>query len=198
VDEFLPPIHLQHRLDPGLGASVGSNAEQVVWRQNRVDMAASMDEALTVATECSSEWARISGREQCGIIELYRCADAKLIFVTMGSMCGTVRDTVDMLREQGQPAGLLKVKLFRPFPTSALREALNGVPHVIVLDRNYSPGMGGVLHQELRSALYGVARPPAVHGLLAGVGGVSVSPEQLMDQAVRIPGTVPSFTSEWV
>lgn len=198
VDEFLPPIQLENRLDPAIGASVGSNAEQAVWRRNRMDMAESMDEALTVATECSSEWARISGREQCGIIELYRCDEAELVFVTMGSMCGTVREAVDMLRDQGQRVGLVKIKLFRPFPVSALREALNGVPHVIVLDRNYSPGMGGILHQELRSALYGVPKPPAVHGLLAGVGGVSVSPEQLMEHAARIRGTAPSFNSEWV
>jgi pyruvate/2-oxoacid:ferredoxin oxidoreductase alpha subunit len=161
-------------------------------------MDSSMDEALMVTMECSSEWARISGRAQTGIIEQYRCDDAELVFVTMGSMCGSAREAVDMLRAQGQQVGLLKVKIFRPFPVSALREALNGVPRVLVLDRNYSPGMGGILHQELRSALYGVTRPPLVHGLLAGVGGVSVSPEQLMEFAARFRDSTPSYNSEWV
>lgn len=198
VDEFLPAVNLQHRLDPAVGASVGSNAEQSVWRRNRMDMAESMDEALTVAVECSSEWARICGRDQCGIIEMYRCDEAELVFVTMGSMCGTVREAVDTLRDKGTRAGLLKIKLFRPFPVSAVREALNGIPQVIVLDRNYSPGMGGILHQELRSALYGVAKPPVVHGMLAGVGGVSVSPDKLVQQVESVTGKAPSYNSEWV
>ena len=191
VDAFLQAVNLQHRLDPAIGASVGSNAEQAVWRRNRMDMAEAMDEALTVTVECSSEWARICGREQCGIVELYRCDKADLVFVT-------VREAIDALRDKGTRAGLLKIKLFRPFPVSAVREALNGIPHVIVLDRNYSPGMGGILHQELRSALYGVDAPPAVHGLLAGVGGVSVAPEKLMEQAARVMGTIPAYNSEWV
>jgi pyruvate/2-oxoacid:ferredoxin oxidoreductase alpha subunit len=74
---------------------------------------------------------------------------------------------------------LLKLRLFRPFPARALRAALDGVREVVVLDRNHSPGAGGVLHQELRAALFGAARAPRVHGYLAGVGGVSVSPEMI-------------------
>jgi pyruvate/2-oxoacid:ferredoxin oxidoreductase alpha subunit len=97
----------------------------------------------------------------------------------MGSMAGTVRDAVDALREQGIAAGLLKVRLFRPLPAQVLREALAGVPCAIVLDRNYSPGTGGVLHQELKSVLFGMADAPRLHGMLAGVGGVNVSPERI-------------------
>ena len=74
----------------------------------------------------------------------------------MGSMCGTAREAVDALRDAGEAVGLLKVRLFRPLPVAALRAALAGVPDVLVLDRNFSPGVGGVLHQELRAALYGM------------------------------------------
>src|SRR5690606_10895565 len=81
-------------------------------------------------------------------------------------------------RAAGQAVGLLKVRLYRPLPVEALRAALAGVPEVLVLDRNYSPGHGGVLHQELRAALYGMEGAPVIRGLLAGVGGVNVSPER--------------------
>jgi pyruvate/2-oxoacid:ferredoxin oxidoreductase alpha subunit len=101
----------------------------------------------------------------------------------MGSMCGTARDAVDALRSSGLDVGLLKVRLFRPFPAAELREALAGVRDALVLDRNFSPGVGGVLHQELRAALYGIKHAPGIHGYLAGVGGVNVAPQKIMEYA---------------
>ncbi|CAG1018359.1 partial Pyruvate synthase subunit PorA, partial [Burkholderiaceae bacterium] len=103
------------------------------------------------------------------------------VVVTMGSMCGTAREAVDALREAGHAVGLLKLRLFRPLPVQALRVALAGVPDVVVLDRNHSPGLGGILHQELRAALYGMPGAPRIHGYLAGVGGVNVSPDKIVE-----------------
>jgi pyruvate/2-oxoacid:ferredoxin oxidoreductase alpha subunit len=133
-----------------------------------------------VALEADREWGRLTGRSW-GVVERYRCDGARTVLVTMGSMCGTARDAVDAMRDAGQEVGLLKVRLFRPLPVEALRAALGGVPEVIVLDRNYSPGHGGVLHQELRAALYGMDGAPRIHGLLAGVGGVNVSAQRIAE-----------------
>ena len=119
-------------------------------------------------------------------VERYRCDGARIVIMTMGSMCGTARDAVDAMRDDGVAVGLLKVRLFRPLPVQALRAALAGMPEVLVLDRNYSPGHGGVLHQELRAALYGMPGAPRIHGYLAGVGGVNVSPSK--DRRVRPEG----------
>jgi pyruvate/2-oxoacid:ferredoxin oxidoreductase alpha subunit len=113
-------------------------------------------------------------------------------------MCGTVREAVDALRDAGEAVGLLKVRLFRPLPAAALRERLAGVPEVIVLDRNHSPGAGGVLHQELRAALYGIERAPRLHGFLAGVGGVNVPPERIVEFVRQARGAEPSPCSVWV
>jgi pyruvate/2-oxoacid:ferredoxin oxidoreductase alpha subunit len=90
------------------------------------------------------------------------------------------------------------VKLFRPFPITFVREALHGVPDVLVLDRNFSPGLGGVLHQELRSALYGMENAPNIYGYLAGAGGVNVSPEKIIEYADSIEDAVPSSESIWI
>jgi len=115
-------------------------------------------------------------------------------------MCGNAREAVDTLRAEGHAVGLVKLRLFRPLPAAALRAALAGVRDAVVLDRNHSPGVGGVLHQELRAALYGMAGAPRVHGLLAGVGGVNVPPDRIaafvLDaaRADRDPG----FASTWV
>jgi hypothetical protein len=107
-------------------------------------------------------------------VERYRCEDARIVVVALGSMCGTAREAIDQLRADGLAAGLLKLRLFRPLPQQALRVALAGVPDVLVLDRNHSPGLGGILHRKVRAALYGLPDAPRVHGVLAGVGGVDV------------------------
>jgi pyruvate/2-oxoacid:ferredoxin oxidoreductase alpha subunit len=155
-----------------------------------------MAQAHTVAQEADREWGERTGRSH-GVLERYRCDGARTVIVTMGSMCGTARVAVDALRDAGHAVGLLKVRLFRPLPVQALRVALAGVPDVVVLDRNHSPGAGGILHQELRSALYGVEKPPRVHGILAGVGGVNVSPESIAAIVRGATGSVPAVESSW-
>jgi pyruvate/2-oxoacid:ferredoxin oxidoreductase alpha subunit len=132
------------------------------------------------------------------VVERYRCDDAQSVIVTMGSMCGTARDAVDALRDAGEAVGLVKLRLFRPLPVAALRAALAGPRDVVVLDRNHSPGLGGVLHQEVRAALYGVDRAPRVHGLLAGVGGVNVPVQRIMAFVREARQSNPRPESIWV
>ena len=180
VDEYLPPYAPPHRIDPERPESWGNVVSQEMFNRHRRDLAQAMERVPEVALEADREWGRLTGRSW-GVVERYRCDGARTVLVTMGSMCGTARDAVDAMRDAGQEVGLLKVRLFRPLPVEALRAALGGVPEVIVLDRNYSPGHGGVLHQELRAALYGMDGAPRIHGLLAGVGGVNVSAQRIAE-----------------
>jgi len=182
VDGYLPPYRPEHFIDPGRGESWGNVVSQDMYYRHRREIGAAMDRVPEAALEADREWYQLTGRTW-GLTERYRCEDAELVIVTMGSMCGTARDAVDALRETGLPAGLLKVRLFRPLPAAELRAALAGVRDVLVLDRNFSPGVGGVLHQELRAALYGMKNAPGVHGYLAGVGGVNVPPQKIMEFA---------------
>jgi pyruvate/2-oxoacid:ferredoxin oxidoreductase alpha subunit len=128
------------------------------------------------------------------VVERYRCDGAQVVVVAIGSLCGTAREAVDALRSQGVAAGLLKLRLLRPLPVQALRAALAGVPEVVVLDRNHSPGLGGILLQELRGALYGVERAPSIRGVLAGVGGVDVQPRTICEW---VRGGVQSCEPYW-
>jgi pyruvate/2-oxoacid:ferredoxin oxidoreductase alpha subunit len=178
VDEYLPPFHPPHRLDPEIGESWGNVVDQDMFYRHRQTLDKSMREALAAAEEADALWREFTGRGY-GVIEEYRCEGAKLLIATMGSMAGTVREAVDQLRDAGLPVGLLKVKLFRPFPIEMVRRILTGVPKVMVLDRNFAPGTGGFLHQELKAALYGLEQAPKIHGYLAGVGGTNVSPARI-------------------
>ena len=108
------------------------------------------------------------------------------------------REAVDAMRADGVAVGLLKLRLLRPLPVQALRVALAGVPDVVVLDRNHSPGLGGILHQELRAALYGMPHAPRIHGFLAGVGGVNVSPQSIAQMVHTAQAQEPLVQSEWM
>jgi pyruvate/2-oxoacid:ferredoxin oxidoreductase alpha subunit len=196
VDQYLPPFQPEHFLDPERGESLGNVVSQEMFCQHRKNISEAMELAISVAEESDAEWLRLVGRGY-GIIEAYRCEDAELVIATMGSMCGTVRHTVDEMRNRGRAVGLLKVRLFRPFPVDALREALAGVPDVLVLDRNCSPGTGGVLHQELKGALYGLADAPRIHGYLAGVGGVNVPPRKIEEFVDQVQQNEPAIHSVW-
>ncbi len=198
VDRFLPPYAPAHRLDTEKVESWGNVVTQDMFYRHRQEIEAAMAQVPQLADEIDREWADLTGRSYGGAVERYRCDGARVVIVTMGSMCGTAREAVDALRDAGEAVGLLKVRLFRPLPVQALRAALAGVPVVAVLDRNHSPGAGGVLHQELRAALYGLCDAPRVHGYLAGVGGVNVSPEKIEEFVRRAQSSEPKPESDWV
>jgi len=197
VDAYLPPYAPEHFIDPERGESWGNVVSQELYCRHRRDIGAAMDRVPAVAAEADQEWRQLTGRGW-GVVERYRCEDAELAIATMGSMCGTARDAVDALREAGHAVGLVKLRLFRPVPVAALREALAGIGDVLVLDRNFSPGAGGVLHQELRAALYGMQAPPRVHGMLAGVGGVNVPPQKIVELALAARKREPVPEPVWV
>jgi pyruvate/2-oxoacid:ferredoxin oxidoreductase alpha subunit len=196
VDAYLPPYAPEHFLDAGRGESWGNVVSQDLYCRHRKDIGAAMDGVPALAAQADQEWQRCAGRAW-GVLERYRCEDAELVITTLGSMCGTAREAVDELRAAGHAAGLLKVRLFRPLPGAALRAALAGVRDVLVLDRNFSPGAGGVLHQELRAALFGLQAPPRVHGLLAGVGGVNVPPQKIVELALAARNREPQGEPLW-
>lgn len=197
VDAFLPPFRPEFSLDNALGASFGTPADQVNWRRTRVDLDAAMARVPELMREAGRLWGELTGRPY-DLVERHRLDGAQVVLVTMGSMAGTVRHAVDEMRAQGMPVGMLKVRLFRPLPAAMLRAALAGVPCALVLDRNYSPGTGGVLHQELKSALFGMAGAPRVHGLLAGVGGVNVPPARIAAFVREALAGEPRPESIWV
>ncbi len=197
VDGYLPAFNPPHRLDTDKVESWGNVATQDMYFRHRQGLAEAMARVPALVAQADFEWAKLTGRSH-GVIERYRCDGARTAIVTMGSMCGTAREAVDAMRAAGEAVGLVKVRLFRPLPTAGLREALTGFDDVIVLDRNYSPGCGGVLHQELRCALYGSTHTPRIHGLLAGVGGVNVSPGKIVEFVQQAGQREVQIDSQWV
>jgi pyruvate/2-oxoacid:ferredoxin oxidoreductase alpha subunit len=196
VDRYLPPYAPAQRLDTAIGASWGNVVSQEMYCRHRQQIEEAMQQALPAALEADREWGELTGRSY-GLLERYRCDGAQIVVVALGSMCGTAREAVDALAAEGIAAGLLKLRLLRPLPREALRVALAGVPNVLVLDRDHSPGLGGILQQEIRAALYGLPAAPRVHGVLAGVGGVNVPPRRIQDMVRAALQGAPGQEPQW-
>ncbi len=197
VDAYLPHFDPPQRLDTSHPSSWGNVVSADMYNRHRQDLEAAMARVPALTAQADREWSEHTGRAW-GVVERYRCDGAACVVVTMGSLCGCAREAVDALRDAGLAVGLLKLRLFRPLPAAALRAALHSVADVVVLDRNHSPGCGGVLHQELRAALYGMPDAPRVHGYLAGVGGINVAPERIAAFVQRAQAQAPQAHSEWV
>lgn len=176
VDRFLPPRRARYRLDVRDPRSFGALVRPDDFLEMRWHLQDAQRQALPAFDQVEAEFDALFGRRY-GVIESYRSRDAKLILVTSGTITSTAREVVDFMRDRGESVGLVKVKMFRPFPAADLRLALRGATRVAVLDRNLSPGVGGIFAQELRSALYDLPPEdrPDVYGYVVGLGGRDVT-----------------------
>jgi pyruvate ferredoxin oxidoreductase alpha subunit len=138
-----------------------------------------MVQAKQVILDVAAEFEKISGHSY-GLFETYKLDDADIAIVVLSSAAGTTRYVVDQLRSQGIKAGLLKLRVFRPFPAEELAEALKDVPAVAVMDRSDSfTGQGGPVFAEIRSALYDLKKRPMMVNYIYGLGGRDVNVESI-------------------
>jgi pyruvate/2-oxoacid:ferredoxin oxidoreductase alpha subunit len=176
VDRFLPSFDLPHKFDvdkPGFLVPVVSSE---LYREYKRMAQGSMDSVKEVAVKADQEFKEEFARGY-GIVEAIMVEDAEIVLVTAGSITSTARVVVRDLRNQGQKIGLLKIRLFRPFPVEAVRDVLKGKERIGVIDRNISLGSGGIFCQELRAALIHSSDHPLTYSYIAGVGGTDVTPE---------------------
>jgi pyruvate/2-oxoacid:ferredoxin oxidoreductase alpha subunit len=177
VDDFLPRRRAALRLDPEDPHAFGGLTTPAVYMEMRMRQQEAFERVPETLRGIEAEWSSRFGR-RWGAIEADRIQDAEVVLVTSGTVTSTARHVVNERRARGEKVGLLKIKMFRPFPTDALRETLAGPRRLAVLDRNISPGHGGIFAEELRSALYDLpeGRRPRVDGYVIGLGGRDVTP----------------------
>jgi len=152
---------------------------QDYYFEHRMPMAQAMIEAKEVILKVGQEFGAKYGRPY-GLLEKYKLDDAEVAIVAMGSTCGTARVVIDELREKGIKAGMLKLRVFRPFPAAEVAEVLAGVKSIAVLDRSDSlSSQGGPLYTEVRSALYDAKTKPVLSNYIYGLGGREINLEDL-------------------
>ncbi|HQL91191.1 MAG TPA: pyruvate ferredoxin oxidoreductase [Syntrophales bacterium] len=198
ADRFLPPYEARFQLDTQAPCSFGPLVPPAVYMEMRHDIAQAMDTALLKFREIEDEYAGIFGRRY-GAVEAVRCEDAEIVLVTSGTVTSTARSVLEDLRGRGEKTGLLKIKLFRPFPVDDVRRALGGAKKIAVIDRNFSFGASGIFAQEVRSALCNVPSHAPVFGYVAGIGGRDVTPAVLEDIYRKTKDSaVPERESVWI
>ena len=176
VDKFLPAYVPRHRLDPERPVTMGAFAMPEIYTEVKMNHQVTLMNSYNHIVKVWDEWAKLTGR-QYHPVERYKTEEARILILTMGTLSEVAEIAVDELRDQGLPVGLLKLRLWRPFPFQDLRDAVNGAELLIVCDRALSlGGPGGPVMSEVRSALYSMAARPATVGYIIGLGGRDVNP----------------------
>ena len=174
VDRFLPPYEPRFAVTPESPCALGQLAPPNVYMEMRHSIHAAMQQTLDEFAAIEDDFADCTGRRH-GAVEAIECEDAEVILVTSGTITSTARQVIEELRAKGEKAGILKIKLFRPFPVSLIRQTLGNAKKVAVIDRNFSFGASGIFAQEVRAALYALTDRPVVFGFIAGLGGRDVT-----------------------
>ncbi|MBZ8140913.1 pyruvate ferredoxin oxidoreductase [Rubrivivax gelatinosus] len=178
VDAFLPPYEPRQVLDPAEPVSIGAMVGPEAFMEVRYIAHAKQTMALERIPQIAAEFQARFGRDSGGLVRGYRLEGAKTVVVALGSVLGTLKDAVDVLRDEGVAVGVLGITSFRPFPLAAVRAALEGAERVVVLEKSFSVGLGGVVSTDVRLALSGLQ----LHGhtVVAGLGGRAITQASLL------------------
>jgi pyruvate ferredoxin oxidoreductase alpha subunit len=177
VDAYLPTFLPRQVLDPAEPVTIGAMVGPEAFTEVRYLAHDTQLRALTTIPRLAREFAETFGRGCGELVAPYRLDGAETAVVALGSVVGTIEDTVDELREQGQSIGMLSLTSFRPFPFDAVREALGEVKRVIVVERALAAGVGGIVASDIRAALAGLGIGQVT--VIAGLGGRPITRRSL-------------------
>jgi len=192
VDKFIPPYQYPLPLNPDKPATMGAFGLPFIYEETKMAQEANLTASKEVILQCWKEFA--SSFNRCySPVECYHCEDAKVLLLTMGSFSETAMDAIDKMRNKGKSVGVVKLRLWRPFPFDEIRQAVKNAEVLIVLDRALSfGGPGGPVCSEIRSALYSQDKKPKVIGFVGGLGGRDITVagfETIVNRGIEISQT---------
>ncbi len=192
VDKFIPPYKHPLPLDPEKPVTMGPLAPPFIYPEVKYAQDVNLRASKKVILECWEDFGKTSGRYYHPL-ESYRTEGARVLLLTMGSYSETAMVAVDKMRNEGERVGLLKLRLWRPFPFAELRQAAKDADTLIVLDRAFSfGGPGGPVYSEIKAALYDQEKKPKVVGFVGGLGGRDISTagfEDMIRRGIKIART---------
>ncbi|MCL2656484.1 MAG: pyruvate ferredoxin oxidoreductase [Betaproteobacteria bacterium] len=169
VDAFLPSYVPRQVLDPAQPVTIGAMVGPEAFTEVRYLAHAKQLQALDLIPRIGAEFSKVFGRDAGGLLRAYRIEDAETVVVALGSVLGTIKDTVDTLRVAGHKIGVLGICSFRPFPLQAVAQALAGAQRIVVVEKSFSVGIGGIVATDVRMALQNAQQQ--VFTVVAGLGG---------------------------
>lgn len=181
ADLFLPSYKTENKLDfehpRNLAFSAGPEHNMVFKYKEHIGIL----HARKVIAQAEEKFAEIFGRAYTGLTENYRTDDAEYIIITLGSIAGLVRETVDKLRESGKRVGLLRIRYMRPFPNDEICQAVKNAKAVAVLEKDISFGNEGTVYTNVNSALYKAGLLVPSSNYIGGLGGKNISEEEIVN-----------------
>ncbi len=186
IDEFLPPFVPRQVLDPDSPVSMGAMVGPEAFTEVRYLAHHRQMEALEVIPKIAAEYNAIVGRDNGGLISTYKADDADTLIISLGSVMGTIKDVIDQRRDKGEKIGCVSIRSFRPFPIAEIREACHKADRVVVLEKCFAVGLGGMVASNVRMALSD--HPLPVYNIIAGLGGRPITQKSLhniFDEATK-------------
>jgi len=189
VEGFVPPNEYPLPLNPAKPVTMGDFGPPFIYTEAKWAQEVNLRKSKETILKCWQEFGNIFKRHYHPV-ECYRCQDAKVLLLTMGSFSETAMTAIDKMRSEGKNIGLLKLRLWRPFPFDEIREAVKDAEVLIILDRALSfGGPSGPVSSEIRSALYNEDKRPKIVSFVGGLGGrdITVSGfEQIVSRGIEI------------
>jgi 2-oxoisovalerate ferredoxin oxidoreductase alpha subunit len=185
VDAFLPSYKSGWMLDVNKPYSHANLVAPEYYMEFRYKIQEAMENAKQLISEIDREYGEQFGREYGGMIEKYRCEDADLVIMTIGTMGAEAKLAVDKLRKEGQKVGSARIRVYRPYPVEDILKLAENVKMISTIDRHISFGMEGFLGSETKAALFGRKDEPMVASFIAGLGGRDVTAEGIETMAKK-------------
>lgn len=184
VADFIPEYEHPFVLDPEIPVSMGCYGPPFIYPEAKMAQEVAFGNSMHRILETLKDFGETFGRYYAPV-ETYKMEDASIALLTMGSISETAMLAVDEMREEGKDVGLIRLRLWRPFPFTELREAVKDVELLVVLDRAISSGMGGPVCSEVKSALYDMRKDLKIVGFIGGLGGRDITIEGFKHMANR-------------
>jgi len=179
IDQFLPPYQPVYRLHPDRPVTMGAFALPSIFAEAKKAQEEALRSSMSKILETWKAFGDMTGRYYHPI-ETYQAEDADTLLVAMGSYSETASVAVDKMREEGRSVGLMKIRLWRPFPFEAFKNAALHAKKLVVIDRAISVGAGGPVAAEVKASLYGEDRRPSVYNCVDGISGRDVTPSDFI------------------
>lgn len=182
VDEYLPPYNPKIKLDPDEPHTFGGLTDPEGYFELRYLIQEAIEKSKNEWVKTGKEFKNLFGREY-GLVETYKIDDAEYLIVSSSTIASTARIAVDRMREKGTKVGLLRIRVFRPFPREEVISIFKNIKKAVVIDRNISFGAEGIFYQEVKSSLYNERNKPPIFGIITGLGGRDIAVEDIISMS---------------
>jgi len=187
VNQFLPKLEMKEKLDASNPISMGEYALPTHYQDFRKDLFDDMMKSADVIKRVAAEYAKIVGREYGdGWLEQYKCEDAEHVLISMGSVVGNIKEAIDKLREKGEKYGVIRIKMYRPFPKEAMRKALEGKKTAGVFEKAIDMGAAGPVYEDVAESLLDAENAPKLSSFIGGMAGRDIKFEDIESMFAKI------------